>query len=397
MRPAALVAVLGLLLVAVAAGALAAPPRAAGFQLDGVDYVYITGVNRTGTVTLNGGAPMPIESCAFVMLHPGTPNGRVRLTGIQGGTTPIDLIVDQFRLDDGKRGYSYDKQVSEDGLGTLADVALQGNASLRVNGGSYYDPVGSTGDPLLDKEAPQMRGAVVDLSQGVRDDLDGSVLPQAARDRELHVHLRSNPQASPKPETFTFDNGGSAPLLPNEAYGAAYPLQNHKIGGKATLTLSSTAYAMAGENRLHVRVLSPMGDTVAEMTLEPALLQDDGATAEFPLDRFGTYTVLVDGQVSLATYQGRLEMAPPDALDLHFWYENVTYGHQAYQDYKACLAAVAGPNEVLGVESVVGQPAPPRFDPWLAVIAVAGVVGGGAVAVKLAADQVAASSFRKGK
>lgn len=408
------------LVLAIATGALAAPPKEARFTLDAVEYLYIAGVNRTGTATLNGGAPMPIDSCAFVMLHPGTPNGRVIVHGAQGFTA-FDLYVDQLRLDNGKRGYAYDKPVSEDGLAAVADVAVQGNATLRILGERYYDPVSSSGDALIDKDQPQMRGAVVSLPAGVRGDADGQVLstPQKG-DEELHVHMRSSPEAAGRDIVFPFSSSnpavtqvddpagvppgtvpqvppGTVPILPTEAYSDAFVFDNLKLGGMGTLAMEAQAYAAAGQNQLTFAVVSPMGDRVAEFSLAPAMGAADSASATFPLDLMGKYMVFITGQANMATYSGSVTLQAPEAVDLHLWYENVTYGEQAYNDYRACTDRIGSTNEVVGVESVIGQPIPPRFDPWLAVVAVVAAIVGVTVVVKLGVDQVAASSFRKGK
>jgi hypothetical protein len=394
MRP-ALVAIL--LLLSVAVGAMAAPPKQAHFALDGVHYTYIAGVNRTGTVELNGVSRMPIESCAFVMLHDGTTNGRVHLHGLQSGITPLDVYIDQFKLDNGKRGYAFDKLVTEDGLATPASVAIAGNGSFKVDADKYYDPVSSSGIKDFDDELPQMGGVSVLLAQGVRDDDSKEVLAAPEKDDELHIHLRSAPGSSGVDRAYSFGSGGSLPLQPTESYNQSFTIPNPKLGGSATFSARATAYMGAGENELRFRVLSPSGQVVADFTLTPALLADDEGSATFPLDLLGDYLVVVQGKVSLATYTGDLVLKAPASFDLHFWYENVTYGRQAYDDYITCLDEIGSPNEVLGVDRVVGQPPPPTFNPWLGVVAVLGGISVVALGVKLAADQVAASSFRKAK
>lgn len=423
MRTRAVVA-LALVLLAIATGALAAPPKSARFTLDGVEYLYITGVNFTDTAVLepagNASSQLPISSCAFVMLHPGTPNGRIVVKSLQEGGVPAELYIDQFRLPDGRRGYAYDSTVDEDGLTRLADVAVSGNVTLRIGADKYYDPVSSTGIDLIDKDTPDMLGTMRVLSAGVRDDVTGAVLGgDLVDDAELHIHMRGNPDAQPQPLVWTFDSprtpspsspqpGGvpvpdvpvpttQYPIPPTEAFGAAYPFPNLKFGGEATLAITTTAQAPAGMNELRFAVQSPTGDLVANVTLAPALMQDDDATLTFPLTLFGDYKLVVSGKVALATYSATLTMTPPPALDLHMWWENVTYGHQAYLDYRACEETLQSPNKAEAVEAVVGRPPPPQFKLIYVAFGAGGLVGAVAIVVKLASDQVSLTAFRKGK
>lgn len=389
---------LTLVLLALASDALAAPPKHARFTLDDVDYLYIAGVNYTSTAVLEpaaAGAALPIASCAFVMLHPGTPNGRIIVHSLQAGGVPATAYIDQFRLPDGRRGYAYDSTVSEDGLTRLADVAVDGNATLRVAADRYYDPVSSVGNATLDKEDPDMLGTLRLLTAGVRDDVTGAVLAgEEPDDAELHVHLRSNPDAVPETLVRTY---GSGITPPTEAYGAAYSFTNLKFGGEATLAIETTAYAPAGMNALRFAVTDPTGLLVANVTLEPALLQGDEATLTFPLDLFGDYKIVAAGKVSLAQYSMTLTLAPPPALDLHLWWENVTYGYQAFLDYDACLANLKSPDAATVTESVIGRPPPPQYKLIYVAFGAGGLVGAVAIVVKLASDQASLTAFRKGK
>lgn len=406
---------LTLVLLALATGALAAPPEDARFTLDEVEYLYITGVNFTETAVLEPAADassrLPISSCAFVMLHPGTPNGRVVVKSLQAGGVPMELYIDQFRLPDGRRGYAYDSPVMEDGQARLADVAVAGNVTLRVGADKYYDPISSSGADLLDQDTPDMLGTMRLLTAGVRDDATGAILEgDNVDDAELHIHMRSNPDAEPQAIVRTFESprttppppappvqGPQSPIPPTEAYGAAFPFRNLKFGGEATLEVTTRAQAPAGMNALRFSVQSPTGDLVANVTLEPALLQDDVATVRFPLALFGDYKLVVSGRVALATWSATLTMAPPPTLDLHLWWENVTYGYQAYLDYRACEDALQSPNKATAVDAIVGRPPPPQFKLIYVAFGAGGLVGAAAIVVKLASDQVSLTAFRKGK
>lgn len=395
MRPLLLAA---LLLVAMAWGAAAAPPKDAVFALDGVEYLYITGVNRTGQAVLDtpdGEVPLGIESCAFVQLHPGTPNGRARIIGLQG-QVPLEMYIDQFRLANGTRGYSFDKPVTEDGQARVADAAASGNGTLRVLSDRYYDPVSSSGDANVDREDPDLAATLNVLRDGVRDEAGAVVAGPGAKDPELHVHFRSNPEAVPETITYSFQPA-SAVIPPTEAYGATYVVPNLKLGGQATVALEASANAPDGMNTFVFTILSPSGHEIGNATLRPALLAGDSATLEFPLTEFGNYVVRVAGSVTLGSYTATVTLSPPPAFDLHMWWENVTYGRQAYLDYRACLDELESPNDIVATERIIGRPAPPKYAVALVgmgVVATAALVTTG---IKLASDQVSLSAFRKSK
>lgn len=391
-------ATLTLLVLLSATHAWAAPPDDAYFTLDGVEYAYITGVNGTSRTVLTTGAgevPLDLNICAFVQINPRTDNGVVRVLGLQGGLIPIDMRVDQFRLEDsGFRGFAYDRTVNEDGSEVLADIHIRGNGTMRVQARAYYDPVSSSGDDELDKEDPDMLGIVNLLRDGVRGE-NGTLALQRG-DPELHLHMTSRPNAGPETITYTFQSPGTV-TPPTEAYGATYLIPNLKLGGQGTIVLSSTAYAAAGMNQIVFRVIAPSGREVANATLEPALLSNDGDTLEFPLLEFGSYALLVTGSMSLSSYTAQVTLAPPTEFDLHIWWENVTYGHQGYLDYKACTELNGSPNAIIGTQRVVARPPPPQLRMGLVVF---GVVAGIAVvttAIKLASDQISLTSFRKTK
>lgn len=386
-------------LVVLSLPATGAPPKSAEFVLDGVKYVYITGVNGTSRAVLNteaGEVPLDLKLCAFVQLHPPTTNGVARFLGLQGDFTPIGMRVDQFRLDNGSRGYAYDQAVTEDGVSSFADLAVNGNGTLNVLAGRYHDPVSSSGDGDADKEDPDLKASIYLLRDGVRA-ATGQILDEAQRrDAELHLHMRSSPEAVPETISHTFQSPGTV-TPPTEAYGATHQIPNLKLGGQARIALSATAYAAPGMNQISFRVLSPSGNEVANATLEPAVLADDAATLEFPLLEFGNYVLRVSGSMALSSYSAQVTLSPPADFDLHIWWENVTYGHQGYLDYKACTELNDSPNAVIGTDRVIARPPPPQLRMGLVVF---GVVAGIAVvttAIKLASDQISLTSFRKSK
>lgn len=397
-----------LVLAALATGALAMPPPESVFELDGVHYMYITGVNRTGTAVLepapDASRALPIESCAFIQVHPGSPFGVVRVHGLQEYAIDLDLRVDQLRLPNGTRGYAFDTLVEEDGHQAPADLAFAGNGSVRVRSERYVDPVASTGIPMFDDLVPDLVGTVSVLAQGVRDDEGGAVLEEPEDDAELHLHLRSSPDATPTTITYGFDSPPVAPapapvsLIPStQAYGAQGVFQNLKYGGQARWDIAATSHAPAGSTELTFVAIAPNGTEVANVTVAPALLQDDSASVEFPLEAFGPYTVRVHGSATLASYESTITLSPPESFDLHLWWENVTFGYQAYQDYRACTDALGTPNSIIGTDRVIGRPPPPQYNVIYAVLGVTGGVGLATVAIKLAADQIALGVFRKNK
>lgn len=389
----------GLVLLALATGALAMPPKGSVFEVDGVEYMYITGVNHTSTAVLgpaaDGSGALPIATCAFIQVHPGSPFGVMRVHGLQEHSIDIDLRVDQLRLPNGTRGYAFDTLVEEDGHQAMADLAFAGNGSMRVRSERYVDPVASTGIPELDDLVPDLVGTVGVLAQGTRDDGTGAIADALQDDGELHLHLRSSPDANPARIAHSFDSGILIPST--QAYGDTDVFQNLKFGGQARWDIAATSHGQPGSTELTFVAIAPNGTEVANVTVAPSLLQDDGATVEFPLAAFGPYTVRVSGSATLASYESTITLSPPESFDLHLWWENVTYGYQAYQDYRACTDVLGTPNSIIGVDRIIGRPQPPQYNVVYAILGVTGGVGLATVAIKLAADQVSMSVFRKNK
>lgn len=366
-------------------------PKDASFELDAVTYLYATGVLGSGSMAVGDAADgtglLPYEACAFVMLHPGTPNGRVMVRGLYANVTGVEAYLDQFRLPTGRRGYSLDAVTTIDSTAVASDLAILGNSTLRVGGDSYADPA---------TDNKTMVGRLALLSTGVRDDASGARLgePTADPDSELHLELTSLPGLPTTRQEITFS---STIAPPTEAYGQMHTFSNSKFGGRVVLDIATSATAPAGMNELNFTLISPSGTRVAAVTLQPALLANDGATLEAPLAEFGQYLLLVTGKVAFGSYTVEATLEPPADFRLHLWWENVTFGRQAYDDYIACSDAVGSPNEVVSVESITGRPDPPRFR--LGIV-VAGVAAGFAVivlAVKLVSDQVSLAAFRRSK
>lgn len=366
-------------------------PKDASFELDAVTYLYATGVLGSGSMAIgdaaDGAGLLPYHACAFVMLHPGTPNGRVMVRGLYGNVTGVEAYLDQFRLPTGKRGYSLDAPAETDGSTVLSDLAITGNATLRVGGDSFADPA---------TDNKTMVGRLALLSSGVRDDSTRARLvgPEPDADSELHLEVTSLPGLPSTSQELTFSSPASPPT---EAFGQMHVFSNTKFGGRAVLDISTSAPVPTGMNELNFTLIAPSGAHVASATLRPALLADDDVTLEAPLAEFGQYLLLVTGKVALGSYTVQATLEPPEDFRLHLWWENVTFGRQAYDDYIACSDAVGSPNEVVSVESITGRPDPPRFR--LGIV-VAGVAAGFAVvvlAVKLVSDQVSLAAFRRSK
>lgn len=377
--------------------ASARPPPEATFVLDGVTYQYMVGPKGTGTMELEGVGTMPFEGCAFILLHPGTPNGRVVVYGVYDNVTPFLADLQQFTLPNGFPGYRYDAVVEQDGLEVPADFSAAGNATLRVGSLRYYDPVSSTGVPEDDREAPNMQGSATLLAAGVRDNVTGAVLgAPSSGDPEIHVRVTSAANATPSSTGFSFTSG-TVPLTPSSAYFQAIPFDNLKLGGTGNLQVSATGYGLAGETDLLVYIVSPRGNVVANASLQPALLADDGQQLEFPLDEMGLYQLIISGQTGVASYAGSVTLAPPETFDLHLWWDNVTYGRDAYDAYLECSKAVRSPNAVVATDRVVARPLPPQFLLGTVAVGIGTVATIVLLVVKLVSDQVSLTSFRKSK
>lgn len=392
MRAALATAVLLALLAAPAHGGL---PESSTFELDGVDYQYVAGVNGTQRATLStadGPVPLDLQGCAFVMLHPGTPNGRV-LSFLRIGDVPLESYLDQLRLPNGTRGYHVDEPTVMDGKRSVADLLITGNATLRVDGQRYPDPVGSTGDADTDRDLPDLVGTATLLRTGVEPDTAANAFEEAPD--ELHLRIANHPDAVPTSRTYAFASPGDVPPLPSEDYGVTHSFPNSKVGGRIEVDIQADALGLPGSTSLRASLHAPDGRELANATLEPFAAAPDGATLAAALTEFGTYTVRVTGTQSFATYQGTATLHPPESFELRVWWENVTFGAQAYDDLVACKESTRTSGDAGFVASFVNRPQPPRFHYGVVVASVAAVVALAVVLVKLASEELSLAAFRK--
>ncbi len=392
-------------------------PEEARFELDGVMYLYATGVLDTESIMLGMGADgaggLPMRACAFVMMHPGTPNGRILVEARYDNVTPVQFSVENFVQPNGTLGYAYDTPVEHSGQPTVvADLVAIGNATMRSNGARYFDPVSAQFDPTLpqppeplayldaDREAPKLLGSLYISSEGTRDNATRAILGEAApNDIEMHLRVESRPEAPPRTRTHTFSSYGTpVPVgAPSEAFGAHHQFNNIKFGGNAHIEIATTATAPAGMNEFTFSVRDPASNEVLNVTLAPALLADDTATLDLPLTAFGIYGIQVSGKVALGGYTITVELQPPEEFELNMWWENVTFGAQAYDDYQSCRKDIVNPNKVYPAQSIVRRPDPPEMALKLIVVGVIAAVGLVTIGVKLLSDQIAGAAFRKSK
>jgi hypothetical protein len=357
---------------------------------DGVSYFWSVGGADSGHLVNRGddtgAASFDFVGCAFAKLRPEKTLGLVRMLGLVNGANKLEATFDEFLSPDGitpgiMTNLTLNASVGQTpALRTRA--AAWGTGSLVLDGMPFLDPVGDGSDLTASYAAAR---------DGERDDASGALLQEAQRgDEEMHFHLGTPSGATGQTVSFTIAPPGNTP--PNEAYGLRQDFYNAKLGGTAKVHVASSAYATAGMNSFTIAFIAPSGKTLANVTMTPAVLADDNKDVTFPLSEFGLYTVDVRGKVAFATYSLQMNLEPPKHMDLDLWWENVTYGEAATQQWNDC-------QKQMGYASVpsmvVERDSPPTFLLELVVVAVIGGTAGVLLGVKLVSESVSTLRFKR--
>lgn len=377
---------------------------------DGVTY-YLVGVGaKSGHATLGDGydtkPAIPFEGCVIAQLRPDLGHGRILVVGTLANAT--------LRLDVGGFGYGYRKEAIATNL-TLdpgldpalasepkvpASIAARGVARGTVDGANLTDPIG--GEPELHATFWVTQDGYRDDATGRLETTSGELFAPGAEPRispgspEVHLRLRSPPDAG----VGTSDAHAWAPPgdLPNGMYSQQsdyeqrFTIPNTRFGGVASVTLSATSLAPAGQTNLDLAVFSPGGVEVAHVTVAPDATTAGGETqsAEFPLDDFGNYVVRVTGKIALGNYQVSAALQPPEnGLDLNFWWDAPSFGNRARGAYSQCNAEVPS--------TYVGQALPPSYPTSAVITATVGVAAGVLIVMKLVSHTRATGAFHRSK
>lgn len=383
---------------------------------DEVTYYFAIGTVKSGTLALgdayDGEPQVPFMGCAFAMLRPERQFGRVHVLGVVGNGTRFELDLDRFDPENKSRfppGLRQNLAIdgSEDhATATIpkvdALVAGWGGAVMTIGPATYMDPVGGEED-LAGSFFITRNGFRDEETKGIPTEDGGWFSPGSGAapvvaddDIEFHLRIESLDNATPTSVFMPLGRPGDLPTgmhSSNPAYSAVVPFFNTKFGGTGHLSLSLSSPAPAGQNELHFVLLDPDTNEVANETLTAQTLQDGTASIDFPLDKFGTYNLLISGKLLLATYAADLVMDPPERFVLNAWWENVTFGQQARRDWTACDEAISNLGGTIE-GTIVTRLLPPAFK-WDVVVA--GIGAGAAtvlLGVKLVIHAASMSNFK---
>lgn len=424
---AALLLVLSLGSLAAAAPAQTQPPGSAYASQEGATYFFAygplgsghasDGIGYAGTPLLN------FDGCGFMQLRPAFNNGRAIMEGQVDGGSDLHVEIDALHgptpaLESGLATNLTLDGTTEDGHPShpaeFAEAAVWGTAHAYFLDGSggrladFVDPVGGGKDLLASMDATR-DGYRDPATQAVKDakghlfDPSANVPGANSGEPEVHLRLRSPPDARPTPASVTYSSTGTIPdggnglIAPSDRYNATYPVFNLRFGGKATVHMAATALAPPGSNQLRFTWYSPTGDNLGARTLEPAVGSDASADLDFPLSQFGSYHLAVSGKASLARYSFTVDMAPAPRFDLDFWWHNATFGPHATSGLSDCLQKLDQRSIAGGVlaGTRVQRAKPPGFPVGLVAAAVVGASATVMMLVKLITEAASAAALKR--
>ncbi len=96
----------------------------------------------------------------------------------------------------------------------------------------------------------------------------------------------------------------------------------------------------------------------------------------------------------MAKYNIAVTLNPPPALDLTFWWENVTVGEGSAHAYNKCQMETLTAGGTLEA-SIIDRPPPPGYDVSLMAVGVVGAAIAVTVLVAIILQQTTASKFHK--
>lgn len=382
-------------------------------SLDGVTYYLVAGQVNGSALASNPGTGdvlLDFAGCAFVQMRPELDRGRVSIAGFVDGSTPLRVDVHEFSGDVARQGpiaanLTLDPTTHPllpTGQTARGEVAGKATAEMfvdqyidftatplpRLRMANFTDPVGG-GDELV--------ATVTMAKDGLRDDATGALLDAVARDdEELHIVLSSPPGASPQSDRATFQSSADLPdgsLSADAEHVQAYEFLNTRFGGKATIVVAMQSKAPPGFNAVTVTVRAPDGSEAGNASVQSSALGDGSATIAFDADQMGFYSILVTGQVLLGSYRVDLQLDAPPAFRLDFWWEDVVRGDAAPDAFGECQRGIGLRADAVPIR--IGRSQPPAFPLEVVIVAIVAAAATALLVVKLAADQVSASAFRK--
>lgn len=373
-------------------------------EMDGVSYYFAAGLVNGSALAHDAGAGerrLDFQGCAIAQFRPGVARGRLALDGLIDGAVPVKLEMSDF---DGSGDYVRSNatvDASQDAAlpaGGKARAELAASGLAQMHAGVVPNELGAPvlanfTDPLTGE--PELRTSLFVTRDGMRDDA-GALQQAVDADDEIHVVVSSPPGAQAAPDAASFGPPALTPdgsAAPDSEHAAVYSFLNTRYGGTAHLTVTSTSKAPPGTNEIAVSVYAPDGFQVGNATAASSLLGDGHADLDVPLDQMGEYLVLANGRILAGNYRIDVELAPPPAFKLDFWWDTVERGEAARSANSQCLKDLGLRTQV--VSGSVLRHKPPLFPMELVVLAVVVSATAGLFVVRLAYDTFSSAEFKR--
>lgn len=380
------------------------PPSAYG-TVDGVTYYMAAGLVNGSALTHDAGAGeqrLDFQGCAFLQFRPAFGRGRLAVDGLLDAAVPLKLEMSEFDAPGGGVRTNVTLDAAHDpalpaGAKAQAELAAAGFAQMHA--GIVLDEL--TGNPTLGNftdprsGAEEMEASVFSTTDGVRDEA-GALQDKASKDDEIHVVVASPADAQPKSDLLSFGPPPALPdgsAFPDSEHSAAYSFRDTRYGGVAKVTVTSTSKAPPGSNEVTVAVYSPDGFEAGNVTVSSSALGPGQGSFEVPLDRIGDYAVLAHGRLLAGNYRIDVELVPPPAFKLDFWWESVERGDAARAANGQCMKDLGLRAQVLS--GSVTRHKPPGFPMELVVLSIAVAAATGLFLVKLGYETFSSAEFKR--
>lgn len=317
------------------------PERTSAYQAYGSKGSYTSGF------AYNGRGIVPFDGPVYIAVNDAANTGRAVANGKIGPTT-FDVVFEQFveskPFHDGGIASNLIEH-GDSGVGDTSiprvdlEMAAWGKATIHYGGKPYADPL--TGD--LNWTAHFMV-----IRNGVRDNATGAIYatenktevynPQnaseghsAVSDYEIHLVLR-NGTATGEASSTTFGESRSSGPAPNVAEEQTL-FTVPQLGSTATIELTVEDTVTRGSN-ITFTLRAPSGVVVLEEALgDASVAPGTGITTRansFSVQELGDYVLTISGRLNPGgEYRVKHSLAPPTAIVLNLWWEDVIFGTDA--------------------------------------------------------------------
>ncbi len=329
-----------MLFAAASAGCLE-PERTSAFEAYGSKGSYTSGF------AYNGRGIVPFDGPVYIAVNDADNTGRAIAKGKIGPTT-FDVLFEQFAESKPFHDGGIASNLIEHGDSGVGDTSIPrvdlemaawGKATIHYGGKPYADPL--TGDLNWTAHFMVIRNGVRDNATGaiyanqnkteVYNPKNASQGHSAVSDYEIHLVLR-NGTATGNPSKTTFgesSSSGPAPSVTQEQ--TLFTVK--QLGSIAAIELTLEDTATRGSN-ITFTLRAPSGIVVLEETLgDASVAPGTGMTTRansFTVQELGDYVLTISGRLNPGgEYSVKHSLAPPAAIILNLWWEDVIFGTEA--------------------------------------------------------------------